>query len=115
MTKLKTLPTHYVDGIAQRVRDAINFEQYAVPVSELSTQEIDLLLTLPQVDSGCMVRVNPNKSASAFAQMKEHALIGGFMRGSQGNLRVLVIYTERPDGNNFEYGFVDPSQIFKRK
>lgn len=112
MAKVKTLPTtYYVDGIAQRVRDSINFEKFAVQVTELTKEEINLLLTLPQVDSGCLVRTNPNKSGSAFSQMKEHAIIAGFMRGSTGTIRALVVYTERPDDDSYEYGFVDLSQI----
>jgi hypothetical protein len=111
-TSTVTTPAHYIDGNAEQVRNAINFHKFELDTSTLSIEENDLLLSLPQVDSVCVIKTNPNKSGSAFAQMKEYGIIAGFMRGHDKSIRVLVVYTERPnDDGTFEYGFVSPSQI----
>jgi hypothetical protein len=104
---------HYVDGNAKKVRESINFHKFELDTSTLSLEEIDLLLSLPQVDSGCVIKTNPNnKSGSAFAQMREYGIIAGFMRGHDASIRVLVVYTERPNADGtFQYGFVACSQI----
>ncbi len=111
-TSTVPFPAHFVDGNAERVRNAINFHKFELDLSTLSVEEIDLLLSLPQVDSGCTIKTNPNKSGSAFSRMKEYGIIAGFMRGHDKSIRVLVVYTERPnDDDTFEYGFVSTSQI----
>jgi rhodanese-related sulfurtransferase len=80
-TSTVTTPAHYIDGNAEQVRNAINFHKFELDTSTLSIEENDLLLSLPQVDSVCVIKTNPNKSGSAFAQMKEYGIIAGFMRG----------------------------------
>jgi hypothetical protein len=103
---------HYIDGKAEAVRLSINFAKFAVTPEDLTSEEVDLLLTLPESDTGCRIRQAKNKSGSAFQQMWELGIVCGFMRGSEGNLRVLVVYTERPNADgSYDFGFVDTKQV----
>ncbi len=105
---------HYIDGIAEAVRTKIKFEKFSIQPDDLSLEEIDLLLSLPEVDTGCRVRRAKNKSGSAFDQMWEMGIVCGFMRGSDKSLRVLVVYTERPEADgSYDFGFVATSQVSK--
>jgi hypothetical protein len=109
--KLKTSPPHCVNGLAQAVRDRLRLEHFQLHTSEMSLEEIKLLLTLPQIDEGCVVKRAKTKSRSAFDSMREFGIIAGFLRGADKQIKILIVYTERPDGDCYEYGFVNPSQI----
>jgi hypothetical protein len=108
----KTVPEHFVDAHAKRVRDQINFHSHQLQVSDMTLAEIEQLLSIPQVDSGCIVKTHPNKSGSAFAQMTEYGIVAGFMRGHDTSIRVLVVLTERPnDDGSYDYAFFPIKQI----
>ena len=105
---------HYIDGLAEAARTKIEFDKFKLQPEDLSVEEIDLLLSIPEVDSGCRVRRAKNKSGSAFDQMWELGIVCGFMRGADKSIRVLVVYTERPEADgSYDFGFVAIDQIRK--
>lgn len=102
----------YLDGIAESVRQRINFERFQLDITTLSLAEVDLLLSVPEVDTGCRIKKMPNRSGSAFSQMTELGIVAGFMRSSDESIKVLVVYTERPnDDGSYDFGFVNLSQV----
>ena len=94
----------------QLIRDQICFDKYSLQLHDLTVEEIDMVLTFP-VDTECLVQRKVVCRSSAYSQMKEQALIAGFMRGAKDEIQVLVVYLERPDEDSFEYGLVDFSQL----
>lgn len=99
-------------AIADKVRDRINFRAFALDRSDMTKEERAQLKLLPRIDSPCLVKTNPNRSGSAFAQMKEHAILAGYMRSRDQSIRALVIYTERQDDlGDYDFGLVALSQI----
>lgn len=108
MTKSK----FFVDGKAEAVRERIKFKQFALDESQCSEQELSVLASMPKMDTGCEVRVNPNRSGSAFAQMTELAILAGYIRTDFG-IKALIVWTERPNDNGtYDFGFV-PLSSFK--
>ena len=103
----------YVNGIAEDIRAKINFKPFSLDCSSITREEKEQLAFMPELDSGCKVKTNPNKSGSAFAAMYEHAILAGYMRCYDGKIKALVVYTERQnDDESYDYGFV-PLSNFK--
>ena len=101
-----------INGHAEATRERIHFSQFAVTADSLSKDEVELLARLPELDTGCKVRTNPNKSGSAFSQMWEMGILAGFVRTDDGSLKALVVYTERPnDDGSYDFGFVALSKF----
>jgi hypothetical protein len=102
----------YLDGTAESIRQRINFDAFKLDTETLSIYEIDLLLSIPEVDTGCRIKKVNNKSGSAFSQMSELGIVAGFMRSSDESIKVLVVYTERPnDDGSYDFGFVGLGQV----
>jgi hypothetical protein len=95
----------------QQVRDAIGFDRYSLRYSELTVEEIDIVLALPQVDQPCLIKRKANRSGSSFDSMKEYGVVAGLMRGNKYEIKVLVVYAERPTDDGYEYGLVDANQV----
>ena len=114
MTKLDK--KYFVDGKAEAVRERIEFDKFKLDPSSLTVEEIDMLLHLPEMDAGCLVRTNPpNKSGSAFSQMYEHCILAGFMR-SGFSIKALVVHTERQDADgSYDYSMVPLNHIKVKK
>ncbi len=101
-----------VNGHAEATRERIRFNQFAVTAESLSPDEVAALARLPELDTGCKVRTNPNRSGSAFAQMWEMGILAGFVRTDDGTLKALVVFTERPnDDGSYDFGFVALSKF----
>lgn len=101
-----------INGHAEATRDRIHFSQFAVTADSLSSEEVEAIARLPELDTGCKVRVNPNKSGSAFSQMWEMGILAGFVRSGSGAINALVVFTERPnDDGSYDFGFVPLSRF----
>lgn len=113
MTKENFKRATYIDGKAEAVREQIQFDKFKLDMTSLSADEEAELDSVPNLDTGVLVKTNPNKSGSAFSMMKEHAILAGFMRTDFG-IKALVVFTERPnDDGSFDFGFVKLSQLKK--
>lgn len=95
------LPKHIVDGTRAR----IGFSKYELDLTSCTIEELNALLLCPEEGTPCRVFPSTCCAGSAFAQMNEPALNGGFLRTDEG-LKVLAIFTERPVVDcKYEFGF----------
>ncbi len=78
-----------------------NFARYECLVECMSKQLLDQVAHLPSVGNLCQVRLHPEAKSSAFSQMWEPAILGGYIESEQG-LKALVIFTEREDADGDE-------------
>jgi hypothetical protein len=88
------------------VRSLVGFDRFEARFDDLPNGTAEFKLNQP-----VRVKSNPNKSGSAFSQMVEFAIFGGYLDTADG-IKALVVYTEREnDDGSFDYGLVMLSQI----
>jgi REP element-mobilizing transposase RayT len=105
---------HKQNALCNILREKLKFNEFALIAADLSLDEVNALLALPEVDTPCRIRRARNRSGSAFDQQSEPGLVAGFMRSSDTSIKVLVIYTERydeEDATGRQWGFVDVVQV----
>ena len=81
--------------IISRVRERVDFDKHELDITTCSIEELVAMINTPEEGTCCKAFLNAPVAGSAFSQMYEHALNGGFVRCPSG-IKVLVIFTERP-------------------
>ena len=99
---------HKIDSL----KDRIGFERFELDYTALSEAQQRVLAVLPKAGQRCRVRRAGPKTASAYCQMWEFAVIGGYMQSVDG-VKALVLFTEREDADTDEldWAFVCVSSI----
>lgn len=76
------------------LKSKLNFSAYEAKLDALDMEEIDALLSIPEVMDLCLIKPDRVKCGSVFSGLREPAIVCGFMKDKE--LKVLVIYHERP-------------------
>lgn len=94
------------------LKDRIGFGRFELDYTALSDAQQHILSSLPKAGRHCRVRRAGPKTASAYCQMWEFAVIGGYMQSADG-VKALVLFTEREDADTDEldWAFVCVSSI----
>lgn len=104
------------EQIIEQVRARIGFAKFELDITTCTLDELVLMINTPEEGTACKAYPNAPVAGSAFSQMYEHALHGGFIRCPSG-IKVLVIYTERPatwHGYEFEMLPLERIKHFKK-
>lgn len=95
-----------VDSNVLKVREILGFDRFEAFHENLPEGTPVFKVTQP-----VRVKTNPNKSGSAFSQMTEYAVFGGYLDTAEG-VKALVVYTEREnDDGSFDHGLVKITQV----
>lgn len=78
----------------ERIKDKIRFEQYELRSRTCSKEQQQELSSLPKLFSVCRLRMHPKARSSAYGQMWEYVMVGGYTQTPDG-IKALVIFTER--------------------
>jgi hypothetical protein len=104
---------------AQQIRDAIEathshigFSRFALDMKNLSADQSQALLSMPEIGGKCRVRLQPMAKSSAYGQMWEFAAVAGYMQTAD-EIQALVVFLERENGdtNAYDWAFVSLKQI----
>ena len=95
--------------IVDRVRAKINFAEFELDPETLELADLDQICAVPELLELCWVNTHQRVPGSAYNGMKELAVVGGYMRGSAGQIKVLAVYMERPETEDgaFDFELVD--------
>lgn len=110
---LATLHHNIIAGVRARVM----FDKFELTDQEANQLERDQLNKLPATGNACIARTHGNnKSGSAFCQIQEQALVGGYMRTADG-LKALIVFSDRPKDENgyYDFAFLPVAQVKRNK
>jgi hypothetical protein len=110
---LATLHHNIIAGVRARVL----FEKFEMTDKDASQDELDQLSRLPSVGTACIARTHGNnKSGSAFCQIQEQALVGGYLRTPDG-LKALIVFHDRPKSEEgyYDFAFLLVAQVKRNK
>jgi hypothetical protein len=98
--------------IIERAREHMNFAKFELDISTCTLDELVLMVNTPEEGSACRAFLNAPVAGSAFSQMYEHALHGGYVRCSNC-IKVLVVFTERPPMRSglYEYALLPIERV----
>ena len=103
--------------IVDAVRAKLNFDSYELDPTTLGLEGLKVLESLPAYLERMWVKPYPHIKGSVFSGMKELCVVGGFMQGESKEVKVLVIYLERPVSSDgvFDFGLVSINQLLRMK
>ena len=90
-----------VDALADR----IGFTEFALDVRRVSEDLKKQLKRLPGIKSRCRIQ------GQGFKGMWEPGVVVGYMEGQDQQLKALVMYTEKHEGEDLAYDFVEIKRV----
>ena len=97
--------------IIAQVRARMDFTKYELDITQCSLDELVAMINTPEEGSMCRAYANSPVAGSAFSQIHEYAIHGGYIRCDTG-IKVLVIYTERPRSwSGYEFALLPMERI----
>lgn len=96
-----------------KIKERVGFSRFEIVNPSPALQEN--LARFPKVGYLCRVRLNKNKTGSAFSAMWEFAAVAGYMETADG-LKAMVVFTERESADaDLDWAFVPVATLLDYK
>lgn len=99
--------------VVDHLKERVGFTRFEISIPSPEVEAV--LAQLPEVGHLCRVRLNKNKTGSAYSSMWEYAAVAGYTETADG-LKAMVVFTERESADkDHDWAFVPVAALMPYK